>query len=252
MLLYIRESTVQIWLYTDCYLRFSSQEYSIDDLREAIHLTNNSVQKKYKNNLSRDPRLPKHNMWSLEQFKLYLKTQQIPQDVWEKRIFSGFRENLIAVVLASLDDTNLQQNSFELYGCDFMLDEHYNPILIEINSTPDLSPSTEVTAHICPLVMQDCIKVVVDLARNSKSSTGLFQKVYEVNYKFKSEFNVKEGLNVSGKSMELKKYHRLQEKPKIFKKPKLENKIQNKKSQEIKVRFRNIYFVKKIEKIFVK
>ncbi|KAM7350909.1 tubulin tyrosine ligase-like 3B [Cochliomyia hominivorax] len=227
MLLFIRESTVQIWLYKDCYLRFSSQDYNIDDLNEAIHLTNNSVQKKYKNNKNRDARLPKHNMWSLEQFKTYLKTQQLPeQDIWEKRIFKGFRENLTAVVLASLDETNFNQNSFELYGCDFMLDQQYNPILIEINSTPDLSPSTEVTARICPQAMQDCVKVIVDLTRNSKASTGLFEMVYEVNYKFKPEFNTKEGLNVNGKAIEFAKRPRLAEKPKFLKKSKTDIKKQ--------------------------
>ncbi|XP_023290944.2 tubulin glycylase 3B isoform X1 [Lucilia cuprina] len=234
MLVFIRESTVQIWLYTDCYLRFSSQEYSIDDLRECIHLTNNSVQKKYKNKSNRDPKLPKQNMWSLEQFKAYLKTQNVPEDTWNKRVYSGFRENLIAVVLASLDETNLNENSFELYGCDFMLDEQYNPILIEINSTPDLSPSTDVTARICPMVMQDCVKVIVDLPLNSRASTGLFEMVYEVNYKFKQQFNNTEGLNVSGKSVELTKRPCIPTKPKLSKKPKMENKTQSKTVTEIK------------------
>lgn len=202
MLVFIRESTVQIWLYRDCYLRFSSQEYSIDDLREVVHLTNNSVQKKYKIKATRDPRLPKNNMWSLDQFKAYLKTQ-IPDDVWESKVFSGFRANLIAVVMASLDETNLCENSFELYGCDFMLDQQYNPILIEINATPDMSASTEVTAHICPMVMQDCIKVIVDLPRNGRAMTGQFKLVYEVNYKFKQDINSKDNLNINGKSVEL-------------------------------------------------
>ncbi|XP_065356826.1 tubulin glycylase 3B [Calliphora vicina] len=235
MLVFIRESTVQIWLYTDCYLRFSSQEYSIDDLRESIHLTNNSVQKKYKNKMNRDNRLPKQNMWSLDQFKAYIKTQNISEDTWNNRVFSGFRENLIAVVLASLDETYLNENSFELYGCDFMLDEQYNPILIEINSTPDLSPSTDVTARICPMVMQDCIKVIVDLPRNSRASTGQFEMVYEVNYKFKQNFNIVEGLNVSGKSLELSKRPRIPERPKFIKRPKIEKKIETKKISEPKV-----------------
>uniref|UniRef100_A0A1A9ZFD8 Tubulin glycylase 3B n=1 Tax=Glossina pallidipes TaxID=7398 RepID=A0A1A9ZFD8_GLOPL len=203
MLLYIRESTVQIWLYKDCYLRFSSQEYTIDDLREVIHLTNNSVQKKYKNKTTRDPRLPRSNMWSLEQFKAYIDQKSLPDDIWENQVYAGFKQNLIAVVLASLDETNLCENCFELYGCDFMLDEQYNPILIEINSTPDLSPSTEVTARICPMVMIDVIKVVIDLPRNSRASTGLFEKIYEINYKFRQDPNQREALDIKGKSMEL-------------------------------------------------
>lgn len=203
MLICVRTTTVQIWMYTDCYLRFSSQEYRTDDFDESIHLTNNCVQKKYKNQIKRDARLPQSNMWSLDQFKFYLNLKNMPESFWESHIFAGFRAQLIAVVLPSLDETELCENSFELFGCDFMLDEEFNPILIEINATPDLTPTTEVTARICPLVLEDCLKVVIDVPRKNKSPTGLFTMIYEVNYRLKQDFSEKEGLNVFGKAVEL-------------------------------------------------
>lgn len=148
-------------------------------------------------------RLPKNNMWSLEQFKVYLKHSNAPDNIWEERIYPGFKENLIAVVMASLEETDFVENSFELYGCDLMLDEQYNPILIEINSTPDLSPSTDVTARICPLALKDLVKVIVDLPRNPLSPTGNFERVYEVNYKIKRDFDPEVGLDICGKAMTL-------------------------------------------------
>ncbi|XP_068140991.1 tubulin glycylase 3B [Drosophila tropicalis] len=202
MLITIGESQVTIWTYRDCYLRFSSQEFTMDDLRESIHLTNNSVQKRYKNKLNRDSRLPKHNMWSLDQFKCHLRHVNAPDDTWSK-IYSGFKQNLVAVVMASLDETDLVQNAFELYGCDFMLDEHYNPILIEINSTPDLSPSTEVTSRICPMVLKDVIRVVVDRPKNAAAGTGLFEKAFEVNYNINKGGDAKQPLELNGKQMTL-------------------------------------------------
>ncbi|XP_075149251.1 tubulin tyrosine ligase-like 3B [Haematobia irritans] len=233
MLVFIREMSVQIWLYRECYLRFSSQEYSVDDFQESIHLTNNSVQKKYKNEINRDSRLPKSNMWSLDQFKVYMRTQHIPEDVWERRISDGFRQNLIAVVRTSLDETSICENCFELYGCDFMLDEQYNPILIEINSTPDLSPSTEVTAYLCPMVIRDCIKVIVDVPNNSKASTGLFQKVYEVNYQFQEDLNMKKELNITGRSITLNPRVRKSLTQRIFKRTKRNNEVNvNKKGKQ--------------------
>ncbi|XP_017041414.1 tubulin glycylase 3B [Drosophila ficusphila] len=204
MLLAITDTKVSVWTYRDCYLRFSSQEFTMDDLRESIHLTNNSVQKRYKNKTNRDSRLPKNNMWSLDQFKSYLRHMGAPDGTWTKT-YNGFKQNLIAVVMASLDETELLQNAFELYGCDFMLDEHYNPILIEINSTPDLSPSTEITARICPMVLKDCIRVVVDLPKNPTTNTGLFELAFEVNYSINKGPDGKP-LELNGKQMTLFEY----------------------------------------------
>ncbi|EDX04004.1 GD23429 [Drosophila simulans] len=201
MLLTITDTKVSIWTYRDCYLRFSSQEFTMDDLRESIHLTNNSVQKRYKNKTNRDARLPKNNMWSLDQFKNYLRIMGAPDGSWSKT-YNGFKQNLVAVVMASLDETELLQNAFELYGCDFMLDEHYNPILIEINSTPDLSPSTEITARICPMVLKDCIRVVVDLPKNPTAATGNFELAFEVNYSINKGADGKP-LELNGKQMTL-------------------------------------------------
>jgi len=124
-----------------------------------------------------------------------------PDGTWSKT-YNGFKQNLVAVVMASLDETELLQNAFELYGCDFMLDEHYNPILIEINSTPDLSPSTEITARICPMVLKDCIRVVVDLPKNPTAATGLFELAFEVNYSINKGADGKP-LELNGKQMTL-------------------------------------------------
>lgn len=174
----------------------------MDDLRESIHLTNNSVQKRYKNKVNRDARLPKNNMWSLDQFKCHLRHVGAPDGTWQK-IYNGFKQNLVAVVLASLDETELVPNAFELYGCDFMIDEHFNPILIEINSTPDLSASTEVTARICPMALKDCIRVVLDVPRNSLAATGLFERAFQVNYNVNKELDGTRPLELNGTQMKL-------------------------------------------------
>ncbi len=38
-------------------------------------------------------------------------------------------------------------NSFEVFGVDLMLDEHFNVWLIEVNCSPDMSYSTAVTGQ---------------------------------------------------------------------------------------------------------
>lgn len=137
-------------------MRFSSQTYNLRKLHESIHLTNNSVQSKYKNN-SRDDGIPSYNMWDTNQFKLYLSNIGYSQ-VFNKIIYPGMKECITGAVLLNQCNLDHRKNSFELYGADFMLTEDFQPWLIEINSKPALSPTTPVTAKMCPKVLEDVVK----------------------------------------------------------------------------------------------
>ncbi|PZC83280.1 hypothetical protein B5X24_HaOG208044 [Helicoverpa armigera] len=82
-------------------------------------------------------------------------------------------------MLASQESMDKRQNSFELYGADFMLTEDFTPWLIEINSSPDLAPTTSVTARLCPQCLEDVIKVVLDRRYNLEADTGTFELAYK-------------------------------------------------------------------------
>jgi hypothetical protein len=121
-----------------------------------VHLTNNSIQRFYENG-KRSKDLPPSNMWFLKEFQSYL--QMINEtDVWEKKIYPRIKKNILAVILASLEDTDLSSGTFELNGADFLIGFDFDPILLEINANPDLSFTTKVTKVICPRVMEDLIK----------------------------------------------------------------------------------------------
>lgn len=146
-----------IWMYEDCYLKFSSQKYNIMDYHESIHLTNNAVQRKYKNCAERHSELPVENMWDLTTYQEYLMS--IGQNkTWHNVIYPGMRKAIISIMLSCQDSIPVSKNRFELYGCDFILDKMYTPWLIEINSCPDLDHTTSVTSKICPAVISDIVK----------------------------------------------------------------------------------------------
>jgi tubulin monoglycylase TTLL3/8 len=152
----VTKDHVNIWCYKDCYIKFSSQEYCLKDLHESVHLTNNSIQKYYSNGV-RNKALPEHNMWLLKEFKSYL--QMIgKKHCWEEKIYPQIKKNLLAIVLASLEDTDLELNTFELNGADLLIGYDFEPILLEINATPDLNCTTKTTNDICPRVMEDLIR----------------------------------------------------------------------------------------------
>lgn len=47
--------------------------FSLSNYHESVHLTNNAIQARYKNNNERDKALPDENMWDCITFKAYLK-----------------------------------------------------------------------------------------------------------------------------------------------------------------------------------
>lgn len=55
-----------IWIYDECYLRFTAEEYDPKDLENKMsHLTNNSIQKKGENYNNSEI---EENMWTQEEF----------------------------------------------------------------------------------------------------------------------------------------------------------------------------------------
>nr|XP_013105800.1 unnamed protein product [Stomoxys calcitrans] len=168
---------LMIWMYKECYLRFSSQEYTLTNHHESVHLTNHAIQKKYTNNGKRDKRLPNENMWDSYSFQAYLR-QIGKQELWLERIYPGMRKAIVAAILVSQDHMERTPNTFELFGADFMICENFYPWLIEINSNPDLGATTSVTARMCPQCLEDVIKVVIDRRNDGKADVGNFELIY--------------------------------------------------------------------------
>ncbi|XP_067620997.1 tubulin glycylase 3A [Eurosta solidaginis] len=165
-----------VWMYKESYLRFSSQEYSLTNHHESVHLTNHAIQKKY-NNGRRDKRLPIENMWDCYSFQAYLR-QIGKQDMWQERIYPGMKKAIVGTMLSSQENMDRRANTFELFGADFMICEDYYPWLIEINSSPDLGATTSVTARMCPQCLEDVIKVVIDRRMDPKADMGKFELIY--------------------------------------------------------------------------
>ncbi|TGZ70358.1 hypothetical protein CRM22_003241 [Opisthorchis felineus] len=169
-------SPLTVWWYNECYLRFCSQEFTLDDFSEAIHLSNNSIQHKYTNG-PRSENLPAENMWTLRQFQNWLKNQG-REDTWDSQIQPAMKRAIIGALLCVQDGMDVRKNCFALYGADFMLTEDFKLWLLEINSSPCMAPSTTVTAKLTTSVLEDTIKVVLDRRLDRNCETGHFELIY--------------------------------------------------------------------------
>lgn len=101
-------------------------------------------------------------MWDLEQFQSYL-LDTYGFDVWEDKIVESIK-NIVINSLESVQDNFDRKNGtpFEMFGYDIMVDDDFNCWLIEVNSSPAMDYSTDVTERLVKMVLEDTIKVVVD------------------------------------------------------------------------------------------
>lgn len=84
--------------------------------------------------------------------------------------------------------------SFEIFGCDFMVDQNYNPFLLEVNTNPGLEESSPLIKKLVPRMIDDCLRITIDeifitkYSSNCKNeSTGKYISPYPVDNYLNSE-----------------------------------------------------------------
>ncbi|XP_068598753.1 tubulin monoglycylase TTLL3-like [Brachionichthys hirsutus] len=167
-----------VWFYKKCYLRFSTQPYSLDTLDSSVHLCNYEIQKKLRPSERRHQCIPAYNMWSDDQFKSFLCSQGLAGQ-WQAVVVPRMKKALVHTLQGVQDQMEPEKNSFELYGADFMIGCDLHPWLLEINSGPTMAPSTPVTARLCAAVQEDILRVVLDRRADRTAPTGYFQLMYQ-------------------------------------------------------------------------
>ena len=75
--------------------------------------------------------------------------------------------------------------SFELYGCDIVVDEYFNPYILEINDNPGLSIYSPVRTTLIPRMIDDLFRLTID-----RIFPPRYDEKYIVSGKYCSPFRV--------------------------------------------------------------
>jgi hypothetical protein len=70
-----------------------------------------------------------------------------------------------------------RKSCFEIFGYDFIFDSDYNPWLIEINTNPSMEESNKLLKSYLPRMIDDALKLSVDMIFPKKKKTGVMEDV---------------------------------------------------------------------------
>jgi len=120
-------------------------------------------------------------LWDINTFDAYLKNKY-GENIYENKLKSKIRD-IVIYTLESVQDVIVnRKNSHEVFGFDLMIDDKFNVWLIEVNASPCMEYSTEITKRLVKLVMEDTCKVIIDRKLDKNADTGLWKLIHKGNY----------------------------------------------------------------------
>ena len=171
-----------IYMWKEPYLRFGAEDYIMDDLNNIYsHLTNNSIAK-HSTQYKKEKKF-EGDMWKWCNFEKYLGAERC------REIHRKIRNAIICSFYSVHQEIKQRENSHELYGYDFMIDEDLNIYLIEVNASPALDYSTKITEELVKNMIKDLIYIVIDnnngrdfkVDENGENSGNKFVQIFNEN-----------------------------------------------------------------------
>ncbi len=148
-----------VYIFKQGHLKATCAEYDINSSSPFIHLTNYSVQK--------------HNIdFSKKEIGNEISYQDFQDELDKKNTGKNFLKDIYPKIIYIIrlaigsGKSNLnhlkRDNCFEIFGCDFILDEKYKPYLLEINMNPGLEISSPLISKLVPRMVDDALKLTID------------------------------------------------------------------------------------------
>lgn len=154
------DAKVQAYFYKEGYMRTSCQEFNMENVKDRfIHLTNDAVQK-YSPDYGR---FEDGNKLSYDEFQEFIDTHCEVKVHFRDVVYPKIKKIVADTVKATHKKLDMKRRkySFEVFGYDFMLDEMYNPWLLEVNTNPCLALSGGYLAKLIPQMLGHALDIAL-------------------------------------------------------------------------------------------
>lgn len=159
---------LRIYVYSEGLARFASEEYTpIGNKRNRfMHLTNYSVNKRSEKFVqNQDYRQDDiGHKWSLSALFAHLERDGVDTDFIWMQIYDDIIKSIIAIEDQVVDATQTlglaQNNCFDLFGFDILIDSNYKPWVLEVNLSPSLATDSSLDLFIKGNLVADTLNLV--------------------------------------------------------------------------------------------
>ena len=179
-----------VYIFKQGHLKATCGQYDINSSSPFIHLTNYSVQK---HNVDFS-KIEIGNEISYEEFQ-----EELDKTNTGKNFFKDIYPKIVHIIRLAVGSakSNLNHlnrtNCFEIFGCDFILDQKFKPYLLEINLNPGLEISSPLISKLVPRMVDDALKLTIDAKyyKNKDESPSKYHvDGYDDNENMWEKFNV--------------------------------------------------------------
>ena len=178
-----------VYIFKQGHLKATCGQYDINSSSPFIHLTNYSVQK-HNADFSK---IEIGNEISYEEFQ-----EELDKTNTGKNFFKDIYPRIVYIIRLAVGSgkSNLNHlnrtNCFEIFGCDFILDQKFKPYLLEINLNPGLEISSPLISKLVPRMVDDALKLTIDAKyyKNKEESSKYHVDGYDDNENMWERFNV--------------------------------------------------------------
>ena len=178
-----------VYIFKQGHLKATCGQYDINSSSPFIHLTNYSVQK---HNVDFS-KIEIGNEISYAEFQ-----EELDRTNTGKNFFKDIYPKIVYIIRLAVGSgkSNLnylnRTNCFEIFGCDFILDQKFKPYLLEINLNPGLEISSPLISKLVPRMVDDALKLTIDAKyyKNKEESSKYHVDGYDDNENMWEKFNV--------------------------------------------------------------